>query len=271
MLCKDNIMTVALGMISATALAVASGTAAMAADMPLKAPPHVAPVAPAYNWTGCYVGGNVGYVWGTSDVTYAQTGAYLTVNPPADVAFANALGSPSIGMSGVTGGGQIGCNYQFGAFVIGLEGDGEYVGLSGATTASGTLPVLGSGVSSSVTVSDRSLFTVRPRIGYAFDRTLFYATGGWADGRVSYSQSFLHTVTGSVDAGTVSANRGGWTVGGGIEYALAYNWTIRGEYLYVNLGSVGFGTANNLFPAFTTVNSASFKESLVRFGLNYKF
>lgn len=204
-------------------------------------------------------------------MTYTQAGAYLTANPPPAVAFADALGSPNIGMSGFTGGGQIGCNYQFGAFVLGAEVDGEYVGLSGTAAAAGTLPVIGAGVSSNVSVSDHSLFTFRPRAGYAVDRVLYYVTGGYAAGRVSYSETFFHSATNSVDAGTVSSTKGGWTVGGGVEYALTNSWTVRGEYLYVNLGSVGFGTANSAFPTFTTVNGANLKESLVRFGLNYKF
>ena len=259
-----------LGVIGVASLLAGS---AFAADLPVKAPPRAMPLAPAYSWTGCYIGGNAGYAWGTSNVSYSQTGAYLGVggNAPADIAFAHALGSPSIDMNGFTGGGQIGCNYQVGSFVFGIEGDGEYVGLSGTANAAGNLPVAGPAVASSTSVSSHSLFTVRPRAGFAVDRAWFYATGGFAAGNVRYSETFTHLATNSVEAGSVSSTKSGWAVGGGVEYALTNNWTVKGEYLYVNLGSVGFNTANNLFPTFTSANSASFKENIVRLGLNYKF
>jgi outer membrane immunogenic protein len=184
-----------------------------------KAPPPV----PIYSWTGCYVGGNVGYAWGSSDVIYTQTRAYLTTSPPAAVVFADGLGSPIISVNGFTGGGQIGCNYQIGRVVFGIEGDGEYVGLSKTAAACGTLPVLGATVSPSASVSSHSLFTVRPRAGYAIYRTLFYVTGGYAAGTVNYNETFLHMATNSVEAGAASSMKSGWTIGAGIEYAITNN------------------------------------------------
>jgi outer membrane immunogenic protein len=241
---------------------------AVAADMPsANAPPPIAD----YSWTGCYIGANTGYAWGSSNVTYTQTGAFLTAANPANVAFANGLGSSNINMNGFTGGGQIGCNYQVGSFVFGIEADGEYVGLSGTAATSGTLPVGAAPVSSSTSVSAHGLFTLRPRAGFAVDRTLFYATGGYAAGTVDYSQTFTHLASNSVEAGAVSSTASGWSVGAGIEYAMTNNWTIRGEYLYVNLGSVSFIAANNLFPTFASANNATLKESIVRLGVNYKF
>jgi outer membrane immunogenic protein len=249
-------------------LAVGAFIVPAAADMPYtNAPPPI----PDYSWTGCYVGANIGYAWGNSNVTYTQTGAFLTAANPANVAFSNSLGSPNISMNGLAGGGQIGCNYQIARFVFGLEGDGESVGLSGIAGASGTLPVGGSPASSSTLVSSHALFTLRPRAGFAVDRTLFYVTGGYAAGILDYSETFTHLATNSVEAGTVSSTRSGWSVGAGIEYAMTNNWTIKGEYLYVNLGSVSFATANNLFPTFTSANNATLKENVVRLGLNYKF
>ncbi|HEY5067541.1 MAG TPA: outer membrane beta-barrel protein [Xanthobacteraceae bacterium] len=244
---------------------------AFAADMAVKASPPV--VATAFSWTGCYVGGNAGGAWGNSNVTLMETGAFLdplSHNPPADVAFSNALGSPGIRMSGFTGGGQVGCNYQAGSFVFGIEGDGEYTGLSGSAAATATLPIAKLAASATTSVSSHSLFTVRPRAGFAVDRTLFYVTGGYAGGNVTYSESMSQRA-GVSTGGTVSSTQSGWTIGGGIEYAMTNNWTIKGEYLYVNLGSVGFAGANIVMPTFTTANSATFKENIGRLGLNYKF
>jgi len=258
-------------LVAGAALAALMGTPALAADMALKAPPP--PPPPAFSWTGCYIGGNAGGAWGNSNVSLSETGAFLNPlsrNPPADVAYSDALGSPGIRMSGFTGGGQFGCNYQAGSFVFGIEGDGEYTGLSGSAAATGTLPVAGLAASATTSVSSHSLFTVRPRAGFAVDRTLFYVTGGYAAGNVSYSES-MSQAAGVSTGGTVSSTQSGWTIGGGIEYAMTNNWTIKGEYLYVNLGSVGFAGFNIIRPTFTTANSATFKEDIVRLGLNYKF
>jgi outer membrane immunogenic protein len=178
-------------------IAMSMTVPAMAADMPLKAPIYAPPIV--YIWTGCYIGANAGYAWGHSDVNYAQTGAYSTY-PPAYVAFADSLGSPKIAMSGFTGGGQIGCNYQAGSFVFAIEGDGDYVGLSGTAAALATVPVFLSVNSSSASVSSHSLFTVRPRIGYAVDRTLFYVTGGYAAGNVSYSEIVARMLASTISA-----------------------------------------------------------------------
>jgi outer membrane immunogenic protein len=250
------------------AIVALTGTPLLAADMPVAAPP-LAPIF-AFSWTGCYLGVNAGYAWGSSNVTFTETGAFLS-RPPADVAFSDQLGSPNIPLNGFTGGGQAGCNYQTGSFVIGVEGDGDYVGLNGGRNAAGTIPIGGTPDISNVSISSHSLFTGRLRAGYQVGRTMFYATGGYAGGNVSYNEFTTHDPGVTFMTGAVSSINSGWTVGGGVEYAIANNWTVKGEYLYVNLGSVGFSAADNRNPAFTSTNSAAFKENIVRFGLNYKF
>lgn len=259
-------MNKTLGPATAAAIATLMGTPVLAADM--AAPPPA--LGPAFSWAGCYIGGNAGYAWGSSNVTFTETGAFV-FRPPADVAYSEQLGSPNITMSGFTGGGQAGCNYQSENFVIGLEGDGEFTGLKGTIDASGTIPVGGTPVLANVSVSNSALFTARARGGVVIDGTLFYVTGGYAGGDVSYSEFVTHNPGVSFMSGAASSIKSGWTVGGGVEYAITYNWTIKGEYLYVNLGSIGFTAANNLNPAFNSLNSAAFKESIVRLGLNYKF
>jgi outer membrane immunogenic protein len=252
----------------AAAIAALTGTPLLAADLPVTARP-LAPVY-AFSWTGCYLGVNAGYAWGSSNVTFTERGAFLS-RPPADVAFSDQLGSPNIPLNGFTGGGQAGCNYQTGSVVIGVEGDGDYVGLNGAKYAAGTIPIGGTSVIANESVSSHSLFTARVRAGYQVGRTLFYATGGYAGGNVSYSGFITHDPGVTFMSGTVSSLDNGWTVGGGVEYAIANNWTVKGEYLYVDLGSVSFSAADNRNPAFNSTNSANLKENIVRFGLNYKF
>jgi outer membrane immunogenic protein len=145
-------------------------------------------------------------------------------------------------------GGTLGYNYQTGSFVWGIEGDGSWSDVKGSADC---------GIGITCETSNRWFATVRGRVGYAFDRFMPYFTGGAAFGDVRASIN---------PAGaSVSETRTGWTVGGGLEYAFLGNWTAKVEYLYVDLGSFDTG-----FTA-PVPNNVSFKEHVVRAGLNYKF
>jgi outer membrane immunogenic protein len=216
--------------IIACALALTAGTPALAADLPPvapRAPAAYAPaVAPIYNWSGIYLGVNGGYGFGTTKWN-------LTV-PPFPAA------SGSIGTSGGLVGGTIGANYQIGQFVIGVEGDGDWVDItsSGITGCNGCLG------------TDNWLATIRGRAGFAWDRVLLFGTGGAA---------FSDGVTTNSDTQT------GWTAGGGVEVGITENFTAKVEYLFVDFGSTSCGSGVGV------TCSASFDASLVRGGLNYKF
>jgi len=253
-----------------TAMSLAMVAGAAAADLPVytKAPP---PAPPVWSWTGWYLGLNAGGAWTRSHVAYVQTGAYPAFNGPVDVAFADALGSPTLNRTGFTGGAQAGYNYHSGWAVWGLETDINYLHTSAGNFAAGTLPVSGAGVTSTVNATTDWLYTLRGRLGVSADRALFYITGGLAVGNESFSQNFFHTVSGSFEAGSTSSTKAGWTGGGGVEYAFTNHVSAKLEYLYVDLGSVSFNSANNAFPTFTAANSASLKESIVRGGINYRF
>jgi outer membrane immunogenic protein len=250
-----------LGLVGATLLFAGS---ALAADLPVKAP-RAATFTPAFSWTGCYIGGNAGYAWGTADTTETLGGAWLPTYGPAIVSAVQANGSPSISMNGFTGGGQIGCNWQTGPLVLGIEADGEYTGLSGSATTIDT----NLATTNSAAVSSHSLFTVRPRVGFAAGQTLFYATGGLAVGKISFSDTQIFP--GGPSSGSASTTKSGWAVGGGIEYAIDSHWIAGLEYLYVNLGSVNLNTVFAPNSAFTESFSTSVKENLVRARLSYKF
>jgi outer membrane immunogenic protein len=209
--------------------------AAQAADMPIKGPIYKgAPrsVISYYNWTGFYAGVNAGYGFGTS--TWSL------------------LPGTSIKPKGALFGGTVGYNWQSGAIVYGLEGDFDWSGVKGSIEC----------VPGAVTceTSNRWLATFRGRVGYAFDRWLPYVTGGGAYGNVKATASLL----GGGASSTSSSSQLGWTVGAGLEYAFMGNWTAKLEYLYVDLGSFDAGIA-------PIVNNVSFKENIVRAGLNYKF
>jgi len=194
-------------------------------------------LAPAFSWTGFYVGGNVGGGWGTSSDT----------NP--------AFGKPTTGnfaVSGVLAGGQIGYNWQYQSFVAGLESDVDWSGVKGSTSNG----ICGLTV---CTTSNPWIGTTRARLGFAVDHWLFYGTGGAAYGNISFNDLPLTSVNGT-------AAKIGWTAGGGIEYAFDRNWSIKAEYLYVNLGSTGFLCT----PACGT-SSITFNENIFRGGVNYRF
>jgi outer membrane immunogenic protein len=137
-----------------------------------------------------------------------------------------------------------------GAFVIGLEGDGAWNDANGST---------GNCLSFACTTQGEWLATVRGRAGYAWDRVLFYGTGGAAFGSVQAAATGLPFAT---------STQTGWTAGAGVEWAFLPNWTAKVEYLYVNLGNFSCPTTNC---GGTLADSVSFNENIVRAGINYKF
>lgn len=157
--------------------------------------------------------------------------------------------APAISMDpkGFMVGGTLGYNYQVGSWVYGIEGDFSWSNMKG-DVACGAF---------TCETKNNWLGTVRGRLGYAFDRWLPYLTGGVAFGDIEASSTNPAFVGGKDTAI-------GWTAGVGLEYAFLSNWTAKIEYLYVDLGSVDVGTA-------ALPRDVSFKESIIRLGLNYKF
>jgi outer membrane immunogenic protein len=231
---------------------------AAAADLPIymKAPP-------LYDWTGFYVGGNVGYSWGRSNTTvdfYDSITDALLASP-----------SGSFNMNGVVGGGQAGYNWQRGRWVFGLEADIQASGQQGSGTfACGTAcPVPGT----TVTIDQRLDWfgTARGRLGYTVTpRVLVYATGGLAYGEIQTNGS--GAIPATLSASTLKA---GWTVGAGVETALGRGWTGKIEYLYMNLGSVFANDAVVVPPK--PVHPTGFAagseitDNILRVGANYRF
>jgi outer membrane immunogenic protein len=239
---------------------------AMAADLPpAPAPYYAAPIAiPIFTWTGCYVGGTAGGVWGSTNDTWGA-------NPAGFPGVAGSLGvSSSFNTSGATGGVVGGCNYQVTPwFVFGVEGDWEATSLSGsssgtAVNALGTFPFTQS-------YSSHWLSTARARAGYAAGNWLFYATGGAAFANLSRSDS-LSLPIGTLVTASQSTTASGWTVGAGVEWALAPNWIVRAEYLYVDLPALTYTAVNPAVPLmFITATHGDLHENIVRAGVSYKF
>jgi len=224
----------------AATLSLAATSQVLAADLPpAAAPPPRAPAAyipppPLFSWTGFYLGINGGYGFGQSNWS----------NPN----FAAPTGN--FNTSGFLIGGTLGANYQMGAFVIGLEGDGDWNDANGTT-----FNTCGAGC----TTQGEWLATLRGRAGYAWDRVLFYGTGGAAFGNVQAWSGGLPYA---------SVTQTGWTAGAGVEWAFLPNWTAKVEYLYVDLGNFSCPAASCGGALPTTV---SFNENIVRAGINYKF
>jgi outer membrane immunogenic protein len=206
-----------------------TASGALGADLPRKGPAAPAAVInPVYNWTGFYVGINGGYGWGDSGW--------------------NGLGSSSSSSGGLVGL-TLGYNWQaFGSpYVFGLEGDIDWSDIKGIF-ANAACPT-------GCETKNSWLGTVRGRLGYAVDRVMPYFTGGLAVGDVHATQ---------VGIAGVSSTNVGWTVGAGVEYAVAGNWSAKLEYLYVDLGNVDCG-------ACSAVTNVDFRANLVRAGVNWRF
>jgi outer membrane immunogenic protein len=280
-----------------------AGFAARGADLP-PPPPASAPavytpipVAPPYSWTGFYIGGNAGYSWGQQDtsLTIADgptntdchfcevSGVFL------DQAAIQSAGSPSFSPSGFTGGIQAGYNWQLPSlWVLGFETDFDSYQLSQTKATSTTMPqITALGVCTgtcianfSTSVSTNWLFTARPRIGYGWNQTLFFVTGGVAVSQVRFSQSYSDNINNppegpGIESASSSKTLVGWTAGAGVEQALTPNWTVKAEYLYTEFG--GFSLSGTLHDS-TTTDFSNFSNSVghltsstVRGGVNYKF
>jgi outer membrane immunogenic protein len=244
---------------------------AIAADMPVKAPPP-APAA-VFSWTGCYIGGNVGAAFNNSDIVLSPSGGFLA---PGFVAF-NPLRTDSFDFSdaALTGGGQIGCNWQTARWVFGLEADIQAAGISESIALTRTLaaPLVGT-ISHTVSHDITWWGTVRGRVGWAANAWLFYATGGLAYAHVESAASTRFSGAGDLYAGSASDTRLGWTVGGGVEWGFAPRWSAKVEYLYVDVGSFSYVMPNVPPPAFPTLSYTADVDTafhVARLGVNFRF
>ena len=190
----------------ATSSIVAFAAGAQAADLGVpRSPVASAVVAPAFNWTGFYLGAHAGYGFGRT--TPSDAGLSFPMNT-----------------SGGLVGGQIGFNYQINQIVLGAEADLAFAGISGSRASLAPQVLF---------VRTSMLGSVRARAGFAVDRALLYVTGGLGIQGGSFATNCW--------AGAERYTRTGWTLGAGVEYALTQNWTVKAEYSYYNLGTRTLG------------------------------
>lgn len=276
------------------ALPVLIAGPAIAANLPVKAPPAAAPVVAIPNWTGFYVGVNAGGTWARSNTDTSVDcnvppgpSPYLCNSAGTGAAAAgavNAAGSGTITGSDFTGGIQAGYNWQGPNLIYGLEtdfgafhlrgsrqGTGAYLGLPAAPVAFGANFAINSSISTDW------LYTFRGRVGVPVTTNLMaYATGGLAVTRLRVSNSFSDNAN---VAATGSANgnetKAGWVVGAGLEYALLNNWSIKAEYLYMDFGKVtATGSIINPFAGGYSQGistSSDLTAQVARVGVNRRF
>ena len=237
---------------------------AFAADLPVREPaPAYAP--PVFTWTGFYAGLNAGGA--STSAKLGWTCLPTCLDAPAAIVERQNLSNRTLRPTGFVGGGQVGYNWQTGSFVFGIEADADFLtGRRGST-----LPLSAAFPGNSITQSVRADFfgTVRGRLGFAVDRLLVYATGGLAVGHFNFADSSLYP--GSAQAVSASKTKTGWTVGGGVEYAVWQNWSVKAEYLYSDFGTF---TNSSSLPApaiITYIHRHKLTENVLRLGINYRF
>ena len=240
-------MTKNILLCAVTALVLAP-TAALAADLPMKAAP--VPVA-IYDWTGFYIGVAGGGSLGTSDHVDQATGV-------SDAAGYNVKG----GLAG----GTLGYNWQISSFVVGFEGDASWVGEHGANPDLGpvglTFPAPNGQPAFTSFTRETWMATARVRFGYAVNNLLFYATGGYA---AAGTEAGVRDST-NVLLASMTSTRNGWTAGGGLEWGFAPNWSAKFEMLYMKFDSVAFNTIQAEGP-----RTVPLDDTIARVGINYRF
>lgn len=270
---------------------------AVAADLPSRrvAPAPVYAPVPVFTWTGFYIGANAGYGWSDSN-NFGFDGPLTTTGGVAVVPTAGGVfGLGRNNRDGFVGGGQIGYNYQVGQVVFGVETDIQYTDFNSGggnvfgtavSTLGGPIQPVVAGAPGNVaffnagTASDY-FGTVRGRVGWAFDRTLVYATGGYAyrdtqNGGTFVANPFFVTGAGIGVFGNPRPNSDGYTVGGGVEYAFTPNITGKVEGLYVDFGKTNYaggvvGVTNTGAAIVATNTGRNDDFAVVRGGLNFKF
>jgi outer membrane immunogenic protein len=218
---------------------------ALAADLPLKARPY-AVSAPAFSWTGCYIGAHVGG-GGLHDSWTGEHG------------------------NGALVGGQIGCNYQTGMLVVGAEAEGFWSGISSKSHFHDDFD------DNSSRTKNKYDYNIAARLGVAIDRTFIYGKVGWTWGRFDFSSSSSCSSCEGLVTDFGRATLSGILLGAGFEYALTNNWTTKFEYNYLNYGSrdvtihvtdsgCSFSCSNSVH-----TSSQSADKHIIKVGLNYKF
>lgn len=272
-------------LLATTAMLALTG-AAYAADLPVKAPPPLAPVAPVANWTGFYVGAQIGGASFDPSCRTNNFGFSGAAQPCSNATDFEGASSSSLSSASVIGGGKIGYDWQglFGwdRVVVGVVGEFDWTHLSGTQNTIGFFDgVPGGDGFGTATQSIDWLASARGRVGWAFDNVLFYATGGVAWTRIKESASFTcpspacDTPAFGWASGEVSTTKTGAVAGGGFEYRVTPHVSVVGELLWYGFGSSSV-SASNCGPSFCAgqTYTTTFKNQDIlagTLGVNWRF
>jgi outer membrane immunogenic protein len=247
-----------LGLVGATLLFAGP---ALAADLAVKAPT----LMPAFSWTGCYIGADVGGALSQQHASITPVGVKQG-SVSGDLTGSSAIGGP-----------YVGCNYQFmPAWVVGIEGDYSWAKLSSSTNAPNLLPNGTSAGSGGVSWSNKTdwLASLRGRLGFAvMPNFLLYGTGGVAWTRTSYAGLDVFNTGGCPNClgTTFNDTHAGWVAGAGVDWApWSNNWIFRLEYLHYQFSGVT-STASFSPASFVTFGWGDFKVDSIRAGVAFKF
>jgi outer membrane immunogenic protein len=249
-------------LLASLALCGGISSAAIAADLPPAAPPLRAPatympVAPLYpyNWSGFYIGGNLG-------AGFTNTGS-------ATDTFGSTFGTTT--NTSFLGGGQVGVNYEFWSFfVIGAEAMFDWLpNTQNTVNVTNTTLVPGTTNTAAVTLNNRWVTMATGKLGYAWDRLLLYGKGGGAWVGTSSPGLTVNNVPASFTS-TSSNNNFGATVGLGVEWAFADNWSARAEWDAILLQNQSFTVSGSSFGA-NTITVSNRSINMFTAALNYKF
>ena len=259
-------------LLATVALAALSAPAA-AADLATKYPVKAVPV-PVFSWTGFYIGGNFGYGGDKFNFTESKIDTYW-YSDSYDPSPIDYSATDTINSSGFFAGGQIGYNYQFANnVVIGIETDLQWSGIEGKHDYT-YVDQWGYTETSSFGASVDYFGTIRARLGYAYDRFLPYITGGAAYGKTKIESTYTEFApwysSPYLWSQSESSTNWGWTIGAGAEYAITNNWTLKAEYLYVDLGSTDYTWYDLNDSDHYYTGSVDTKFHTMKVGVNYKF
>ena len=233
----------------------------------------------AGDFKGFYAGVNFGGVHGNSDAStstvFSPTGYFASTSVPAIA----TAGAQNLSSNGFTGGGQAGFNLQHRSLVLGVETDFGGMNLSQKQSATATYPCCAP-TAFTVTqfVGTSWLFTLRPRLGITHGPVMIYGTGGLAMSNVEYTALFTDTFATAAESGSKTATQSGWAAGGGAEIKTGSRWSVKGEFLHADFGSLS-ATSTNLtaftppiaFPTNVFTHTANLTGNIYRFGFNYRF
>jgi len=230
------------------------------------------------DWTGFYVGLNAGAALGTAKMDFDPSGSFL--GPVAgDIRDGNFWrGTRDLDSTSMTGGLQAGYQKKHDNLLFGLEAEINYLGLRDDSSVTATVPVSGTPYRLDQSVQTDFFASLRPRLGYVPESfsgdLLLFATGGVTLTHAQIKQKFTQ-LNNTYSSQGLSEDRMliGWVAGGGLEYALSQQWSVKAEYLYASLGSVESASSPGSagFTAFTTNNQADLTAHIIRVGTAFHF